>query len=159
MGCLRVEASGPGWHEHFVDTKRAATTATMGLAVSLSLSYVVISNFATIEERCALIDSAADKKEEDDAASTMDSGGSNHILFASSANTNCNRYSVKTLLNQAAKTASFALLDRLLGFLDGSSGDNITTDHDPDFIPLGGGSNMSGVWIMHRSKKYGCCLV
>ena len=146
MRCLRVEASGPGWHEHFVDTKRAATTATMGLAVSLSLSYVVISNFATIEERCALIDSAADKKEEDDAASTMDSSGgsgSNHILFASSANTNCDRYSVKTLLNQAAKTASSALLDRLLGFLDGSSGDNITADHDPDFIPLGGGSNMS----------------
>ena len=116
-GC-RVEASGPGWNEHFVDTKRASITASVGSAVSQSLSYVTISNFASVEERNALVASADEMKKEDEAS--VGGGGSNHILFASSANTNCDRYSVKTLLNEGANMASSSILNRLLGFLDGS---------------------------------------
>lgn len=130
----REEASGPGWQEHFVDVRRASNTASVGLAVSQSFSYITISHFVSMEERRALIDSAADVKE--------GSGPSNssHIMFASGTNTNCDRYSVKTLLDRRAKTASSALLNRLLGFLDGSGGD---PGDDPKFLSGGGGEKMS----------------
>ena len=136
--CGRKEASGPGWCEHFVDAKRASNASSVGSAVSQSLSYVTISHFASIEERRALVESAADMKTDE---ALVDGDSSSHILFASSANTNCDRYSVRTLLNEGAKTASSALLDRLLGFLDGSGGDSMS--NDPHFISLGGGEKMS----------------
>jgi len=148
---IRKEASGPGWHEHFVDIKRASNTTSMGESVSKSFSYVIISHFASIEECSALIDSAADIKLDGEKHNGGSSSSSNHILFASSANTNCDRYSVKALLNNAAKMASSAILNRLLGFLDGSGGDKVG-DH-PDFISLGGGTNMSNLAM----KVFGCC--
>lgn len=139
----RTEARGPGWSETFVDTKRASNAISVGSSVSQSLSYITINNFATLDERSALIDSATDKKGEDDVCILNGGSSSNHILFASSANNNCNRYSVKALLNDAAKHASAALLNRLLEFLDGSGGDNIDDGVDPSlYLPLGGGERM-----------------
>ena len=133
----RQEASGPGWQEHFVDVRRASNTASVGLAVSQSLSYVAIDHFASVEERCSLLDAAAEVS----AEATVDGSGSNHILFASGANNNCDRYSVETLLNSGAKSASSALLNRLLGFLDGSGGD--PGIDDPEYLSQGGGERMS----------------
>eukprot|EP00563_Minutocellus_polymorphus_P002406 CAMPEP_0181034940 /NCGR_PEP_ID=MMETSP1070-20121207/8066_1 /TAXON_ID=265543 /ORGANISM="Minutocellus polymorphus, Strain NH13" /LENGTH=292 /DNA_ID=CAMNT_0023112483 /DNA_START=117 /DNA_END=995 /DNA_ORIENTATION=+ len=142
----RKESSGPGWQEHFVDAKRASNTASVGLAVSQSLSYVTISHFASMEERRALMDSAADVKggsssSSEEASSADAASDSNHILFASGANNNCDRYSVETLLNRGAKAASCAILNRLLGYLDGSGGDPVTDD--PEFLSQGGGERMS----------------
>ena len=133
----RKEASGPGWQEHFVDVRRASNTASVGLAVSQSLSYVTIAHFASMDERRALLDSAAEVS----AEASADDGGSNHILFASGANNNCDRYSVETLLDSGAKSASSALLNRLLGFLDGSGGD--PGIDDPEYLSQGGGERMS----------------
>ena len=86
----------------------------MGLAISLSLSYVTISNFTSLEERRALLHSVTDVDIDDDDDND-DEGGqkrSNHIMFASSTNTNCDRYSAETLLNDEAKVASSSLLNR-----------------------------------------------
>lgn len=64
-------------------------------------------------------------------------------MFASDANNNCNRYSVETLLNEGAKFASSALLNRLLRFLDGSQGDDCGSN--PEFLCHGGGEKMSNL--------------
>lgn len=118
----RQEASGLGWQEHFVDVERASATLNVGSAVSKSLSYVTIPNFATVEERCALQESAQEVQ------STQDGDQGVHILGASASNYNCTRYSVEALLNAQAKAASGAFLDRLLGFLE--EGKNGINDND-----------------------------
>ena len=114
----RAEATGPGWRERFVDGDRASASKSVGRAVSESLSYVEIQDFATAEERGGLLDSAAGVTSRNSAG-----GKSSHVMFASGANGNCDRYSVETLLDDRAKATSAALLDRLLGFLDGGEGE------------------------------------
>lgn len=167
MSQHRKEASGPGWREHFVDAARAAGAASVGAAVAQSVSYVTIANFASAEERRALMDSAADAKSrsacgrptcsrDGDATTDTSAGcttrptsssnsasGSHHVLFASGTNNNCDRYSVETLLDDGARAASAALLRRLLSFLDGSDGRGGDPGDHPDFVPGGGGERMS----------------
>ena len=48
----------------FVEKERASATVSVGCAVSESLSYVTISNFATLEKRCALQESALTVQQE-----------------------------------------------------------------------------------------------
>lgn len=115
----RIEASGQGWEEHFVDFDRASISVSVGSAVSQSLSYVTLPNFASVDERFTLQQSAMDLK-----ARSMNDGkesAGTHVLGASeAAHHNCTRYSVEGLLNSDAKAVSAALLDRLLGFLEGN---------------------------------------
>mmetsp|Transcript_26574 Transcript_26574/g.57660 ORF Transcript_26574/g.57660 Transcript_26574/m.57660 type:complete len:281 (-) Transcript_26574:171-1013(-) len=116
----RLEASGPGWEEHFVDREQASATCSVGVSVSRSLSYVTISDFATVEERFTLQEAAFEVKRNGSSDGV-------HILGASEANGNATtRYSVEGLLNRQAKATSAALLDRLLGFLeDGHESSNL----------------------------------
>ena len=152
----RREASGPGWQEHFVDAARASASDSVGAAVAASMSYVTISHFASEEERRALMDSAARVQSSRGGGDGDGDGeaGSHHILFASGANANCDRYSVETLLDGEARAASAALLRRLLRFLDygrcscrrgegGHPPGDDPGDDPPDFVPDGGGERMS----------------
>ena len=140
-GGRRGEASGLGWKEHFVDSRRASTTISVGQALSKSYSYVTIANFATLDERSALIESACavqcSAKKAGDDEKTGSETGSNHILFASESNFNCNRYSVETLLDDGARATSSAFLGRLCGFLEEGNCSN------RGFVGSRGGEEMS----------------
>lgn len=109
----REEASGPGWQEHFVVSDQASATVSVGSAVAKCMSYITIANFATLEERCVLHESALE---------VQNNGASgSHVLFASATNYNCRRYSVEATLNAKAKAVSSAFMERLLGILEGNS--------------------------------------
>lgn len=111
----RQEASGPGWKEHFVDQERASATSSMSLAVSQSLSYIVISDFASIEERTALQDSALELQQ-----IYLQQGNEARAFkgIVPKWVTECCRFSVTELLDTNANHASAALLQRLLQFLE-----------------------------------------
>ena len=108
--CTRMPASGVGWEETFVNTEQAALSDHVASAISDSLSYVTIPNFGTLEERCALQESAL--------RVANDGHEQPHILAASEVNVNCTRYSVQSLLDTPAKAAHKTLLTRLLDFLE-----------------------------------------
>lgn len=111
----REEASGPGWQERFVD-QRAPTTPSVASAVSESLSYIVIPEFATQHERSVLQESAQALQN-----SYMKHGDGDADIFRGIVVkwvTECSRYSVKELLDEDANAASDALLHRLLDFLE-----------------------------------------
>lgn len=147
----REEAFGPGWQEHFVDSKQASATVSVGSAVSKSLSYITIPKFASPEECTTLQESALDIQ-------NGNSEGS-HILFASQGNFNCNRYSVKALLNRGAVATSAAFMDRLLGILEGN-GDHTGSESeelsDLSQHVFGANSNlgkMKAVWYEEPDDK------
>lgn len=106
----RSEASGVGWQEHFVNEEQAAVSDSVASAITDSLSYVTLPNFGTLEERCALQESAL--------RIAADGEDAPHILAASQVNVNCTRYSVESLLDNPAKAAHTTLLTRLLKFLE-----------------------------------------
>mmetsp|Transcript_23384 Transcript_23384/g.28726 ORF Transcript_23384/g.28726 Transcript_23384/m.28726 type:complete len:269 (-) Transcript_23384:447-1253(-) len=106
----RPEASGVGWEEIFVNSEEAALSDDVASAITDSLSYVTIPNFGTLEERCALQESAL--------RVANDGHDQPHILGASDVNVNCTRYSVQSLLDDPAKAAHSTLLTRLLDFLE-----------------------------------------
>ena len=116
----RTEASGKLWQEHFVDVKRASATPSVGSAVSKSLSYVVIPDFATLEERHALLDSALHFQLEEKKKTIAPTPG---VI--------CSRCSVKTSLNQLANNTSDVLYERLIHFLEGE-GSNQNEDEITD---------------------------
>mmetsp|Transcript_10985 Transcript_10985/g.16484 ORF Transcript_10985/g.16484 Transcript_10985/m.16484 type:complete len:277 (+) Transcript_10985:532-1362(+) len=119
IGTRRKEAFGQGWQEHFVDVERASKSLSVGSAVSQSLSYVTLSNFASIDECSVLQASAMEIK--DSAMKYEDNSIINtHVLGATeAAHHNCTRYSVAGLLDAHSKDVSSAFLHRLLGFLEG----------------------------------------
>jgi len=115
----RLEASGQGWEEHFVDLNLAPISPSVGSAVSQSLSYVTLPNFASVDEIYALQESAMDLKSR--SINNGEDPDGTHVLGASeAAHHNCTRYSVEGLLNSNAKAVSAAFFDRLLGFLEGN---------------------------------------
>ena len=118
IGTRRKEAFGQGWQEHFVDVERASKSLSVGSAVSQSLSYVTLSNFATLGERSVLQASAMEIK--DRSMKDGDNYVNTHVLGATAAaHHNCTRYSVEGLLDAHSKDVSAAFLHRLLGFLEG----------------------------------------
>jgi hypothetical protein len=113
----RKEASGQGWQEHFVDQLAASKTQSVGEAVSKCLSYVTLSNFATVDEMKILHQAAMDVKTQ-----LTNKNDGTYVMGATvAAHYNCTRYSVETLLNSDAKAISAVFLNRLLRFLDGTS--------------------------------------
>ena len=116
---LRQEASGKSWKEQFVDVKQASTSSSVGSAVSKSWSYIVIPEFATVEERQALLDSALDIQSEEK------NGGSSgiHSTIVQTPGMICSRYSVKASLNEQANMTSDILYGRLIDFLEGTKAD------------------------------------
>ena len=58
----RTESSGQGWQEHFVNQLAASKTQSVGEAVSQCLSYVTLSNFASVDEMQILHQAAMDVK-------------------------------------------------------------------------------------------------
>jgi hypothetical protein len=113
----REEASGPGWQERFVDADGASETLSVGLAVAQSLSYLVLSDFASTEECGTLHDSARYLQDV-----YLNEGDTNNPdLFKEIVVkwvTECSRYSVKRLLNDDANAVSDTLLQRLLSLLE-----------------------------------------
>lgn len=107
---LRLEASGVGWQEKFVNKNQAGLSDDVASAVTDSLSYVTIPNFGTTFELCALQESALQV--------AGDGYDQPHILAASDVNVNCTRYSVQSVLDDPAKAAHNTLLTRLLDFLE-----------------------------------------
>ncbi len=115
----RKEASGQGWQEHFVNEQAASETQSIGEAVSKCLSYVTLSNFATVDEMQTLHQAAMDVKTQSSSNFLKNDG--THVMGATmAAHHNCTRYSVERLLNANAKAISALFLHRLLRFLDGS---------------------------------------
>lgn len=112
----RQEASGPGWHERFVDSQRAPTTPSVAAAVSQSLSYIVIPEFATLEERCALQESARVLQGIYLKDGDVDANVFKGIVVKWVSEVS--RFSVSALLDENANAASNALLKRLLGVLE-----------------------------------------
>lgn len=106
----RRPASGVGWEEIFVNSEQAALSENVATAITDSFSYVTIPNFGTLEERCALQESAL--------RVANDGHDQPHILAASDVNVNCTRYSVQSLLDGPANEAHNTLLTRLLDFLE-----------------------------------------
>ncbi|KAL7534296.1 hypothetical protein ACHAXR_010451 [Thalassiosira sp. AJA248-18] len=141
----REEASGDGWQEHFVDEARASDAASVGLAIAQSFSYITIDHFASPAERTALLLSAQSTSSAGPDGASDGANSSSHVMFASGINVGCSRYSVETLLDAKAKATSATFLDRLLGFLDGSRGeDDGEGCNDPDFTSGGyGGERMA----------------
>jgi|SaaInl74LU_5_DNA_1037368.scaffolds.fasta_scaffold08317_3 hypothetical protein len=118
----RKEASGQGWQEHFVNQLAASKTQSVGEAVSQCLSYVTLSNFASVDEMQILHQAAMDVKIQSSGDLQEDTNDGTHVMGATvAAHHNCTRYSVEQLLNSNAKAISALFLHRLLRFLDGSS--------------------------------------
>jgi hypothetical protein len=112
----RQEASGQGWQEHFVDQPAASKTRSVGEAVSQCLSYVTLSNFATVIETQILHQAAIDVR-----AQFINKNDGTYVMGATvAAHYNCIRYSIEKLLNSDAQTISAVFLNRLLRFLDGT---------------------------------------
>lgn len=112
----RLEASGPGWQERFVEVERAAATPSMATAFSNSLSYIVFPNFASAEERGALQESAMELQQ-----IFLKDGDSDVSIFKGiSINwvSEVSRFSVTELLDAKARATSDVLLNRLLSFLE-----------------------------------------
>jgi hypothetical protein len=88
----------------------------VALAVSESLSYIVIPDFASLEERAALQDSAQALQDIYLKEGDSDTGVFGGIVVKWV--TECSRFSVKELLGAPANVVSDILLHRLLGFLE-----------------------------------------
>mmetsp|Transcript_21830 Transcript_21830/g.47444 ORF Transcript_21830/g.47444 Transcript_21830/m.47444 type:complete len:271 (-) Transcript_21830:268-1080(-) len=121
----RQEASGPGWQERFVDADRASVTPSVAVAVSQSLSYVVIPNFASLEERCALQESALVLqdlylREGDKSREFKDI----EVKWV----TECSRFSVEKLLDAKTKATSKVMLGRLLELLEFGVDDRVDVE-------------------------------
>lgn len=127
----RNEASGQGWQEHFVDQLAASKTHSVGEAVTQCVSYLTLTNFATVDEMKILHQAAMDiktqscgSKSTSTTSSSQDSNNDDgtHVMGATNAGAhyNCTRYSIETLLNSNAKSISAVFLSRLLRFLDGT---------------------------------------
>ena len=115
----RNEASGQGWQEHFVDQLAASKTHSVGEAVKQCVSYVTLSNFATVDEMQILHQAAMDVKTQFSNNKKDDNNNDGtHVMGATvAAHYNCTRYSIETLLNSNAKSISAVFLNRLLRFL------------------------------------------
>ena len=104
-----------------MDVDRASAAPSVATAVSNSLSYVLLTNFATLEERCALQESALALQEiylkEGNEASVFKGIFPNWVSEVS-------RFSVKELLDAKAKATSDILLQRLLNTLEFGEGNN-----------------------------------
>jgi hypothetical protein len=116
FGQQRQEASGPGWQERFVDAERAHATASVALAFSESLSYIVLSEFATPHECCALQNSAQTLQD-----IYLKHGDGNVDIFRGIVIkwvSEVSRFSVKGLLDEHANAVSDTLLRRLLDLFE-----------------------------------------
>lgn len=111
----RSEASGPGWEERFVNIAVASKTSSLSCAVAQSLSYVVFSGFATIDECSILIDSATKLQD-----IFLKDGDNGEIFKGITVKwvTECSRFSVSELLNKESGRISKLFLKRMLHRLE-----------------------------------------